>query len=44
MGVEDINGVVMSTERERMMLLLGLSVEATDRVIEPVKVFLERMW
>ena len=40
----EVNGMVVRTEREWMLLLLGLSGEETDCMMEAVKVFLERMW
>lgn len=41
---DEVNGVVVRTEREWMLLLLGLSGEWTVRMVEAVKSFLERMW
>ena len=35
---------VEKTGREWMMLLLGLCGETNERMIEAVKVFLEKMW
>ncbi len=40
----DVSEVVERTEREWMVLLLGLSEEATERMVEAVKRFLERVW
>ncbi|XP_050694867.1 uncharacterized protein LOC126984800 isoform X3 [Eriocheir sinensis] len=40
----DVNGRIARTEREWMLLLLGLSAEANDRIIEAMKSFLEKMW
>lgn len=36
--------MVARTEIEWMLLLLRLSVDATERVVQEVKVFLEGMW
>ena len=40
----EVNGVVVRTEKEWMLLLLGISGEETDCMMEAVKVYLERMW
>ena len=39
-----MNDLVEMTGRERMVLLLGLCGDATECMIEAVKMFLERMW
>ena len=43
MGCE-MNELVERTGREWMVLLLGLCRDTTERMIEAVKTFLERMW
>ncbi len=40
----DVNEVIEITEKEWMVLLLGLSGEASERMVEAVKRFLERVW
>ena len=40
----DVNDRTARTEREWMLLLLGLNGEANDRIMEAVKSFLEQMW
>ena len=41
---DEVNGEVERYERDWMLLLLGLNGEATERMMEAVKGFLEKMW
>ena len=40
----EVNGVIVRTESEWMLLLLGLNGEASECMMEAVKEFLERVW
>ena len=39
-----MNEVIERTGREWMVLLLGICVETSERMIDMVKEFLEKMW
>ena len=43
-GPWSANEEFIRDERDWMLLLLGLNGEATERMVEAVKGFLERMW